>query len=303
MRATLIHNTKAGDGREPESMKIAGALEKLGWSVTSFDRRELEQAYANAKPGDVVIVAGGDGTVGKVAKRFAKTGVPIAVVPTGTANNIARTLGVGVEPRFAIESLERAVPRDVDLGVVTQGEKREERFIEGFGMGVFAYVMGERATKKKHKKLRRALALLAEELEFYEPHRAEIDVDGRDVSGDYVLVAVLNLLSLGPALRLAPQASFDDGELDVVLVRPEHRASFVAHLRRAAVEGDIALPTFEIHRARKVRIGGYGKWAHIDDCSREIEGEVEIRVEPGAVRFLVPPPMAEAPPPESRQTS
>jgi diacylglycerol kinase (ATP) len=289
VRATLIHNARAGDHRVPESDELIEAVEKLGWKVTPLDESQIECAVA--KPGDVVVVAGGDGTVGRVAKRFAGTKVPVAVVPTGTANNVARTLGMGVEPRSAIASLANAVVRDIDLGVASFGTTTEESFIEGFGVGLFAYVIAERATKKD-KKLRRAFGALANELASYEPHRARVEVNGRNVSGDYLLVSVLNLRSLGPALRLAPQAKLDDGELDLVLIRPEHRAALIAHLRRAALEldGDIAaLPDFERHRAEHVRIRDYGKWAHVDDRSHALGGAVEVRVAPGAVRFLAPP--------------
>lgn len=286
VRATLIHNSKAGDRRLPDCDELVRAIEGLGWEVRALDKGELDKAVA--KPGDVVVVAGGDGTVGKVAKAFAGTGVPVAVIPTGTANNVARTLGIGVEPRTAIQSLPRSVVSDVDLGVVANGKNAEERFIEGFGVGALAYVIAERATRK-HKKLRRAFSLLAEELESYQPHHARIEVDGRDVSGDCLLASVLNLMSLGPALRLAPGSLFDDGELDLVLVRPDHKASLIAHLRRAALDGDMVLPAFETHRARHVTIRDHGKWAHVDDCARPVAGILEVRVEPAAVRFLVPP--------------
>jgi diacylglycerol kinase (ATP) len=260
-------------------------IEALGWKVKVADKSMMDDALRH--PGDAVLVAGGDGTVGKVAKRLAGTRVPIAVIPTGTANNVARTLGIGVDARIAIDDLARAQVRDIDLGVVhTEGQ--EERFLEGFGIGLFAWVMAERATSKQ-KRLRRALALLAEELTDYPPRRARIELDGRDASGEYLLASVMNLRSMGPALSLAPEALPDDGQLDIVLVRPEHRDSLMAHLRRAVEEGDIALPRFEVHRAERVRISGQGKWAHVDDCPREFRGDVEIRVSARTVRFLVPP--------------
>ncbi|HEX3770536.1 MAG TPA: diacylglycerol kinase family protein [Polyangiaceae bacterium] len=285
MRGTLIHNPKAGDRRIPDTAVMAADLEALGWTLKVADKSAIDEALRH--PGDAVFVAGGDGTVGKVAKRLAGTGVPMAVIPTGTANNVARTLGIGVDARIAIDDLRRAVVRDIDLGVVdTSGQ--EERFLEGFGIGLFAWVMAERATGK-HKKLRRALGLLAEVLADYAPRRARIEIDGRDASGEYLLASVMNLRSLGPALGLAPEAQPDDGQLDVVLVRPEHRESLLAHLRRAIEEGDIALPRFEVHRAEHVRISGQGKWAHVDDCPREFQGDVEVRVDPGAVKVFVPP--------------
>lgn len=285
MRVTLIHNPSAGDGRMPDRDDVVEAIEDLGWKVAPFDKRELDAALE--KPGEAVLVAGGDGIVGKVAKRLAGSGVPMGIVPTGTANNVARTLGIGVDARAAIDVLSRAAVRDVDMGCVVQGKGRGEPFLEGFGVGIFAWVMAERATEK-HKKLRRAFRLIAKELAGYAPHRARIEVDGRDVSGEYLLAAVMNLRSLGPALGLAPDASFDDGQLDVVLVRPEHREALRAHLKRASLEGDITLPRFEVYRGEHVRISGHGNWAHVDDCPREFEGDVEASVDPGAVKFLVP---------------
>lgn len=286
MRVTLIHNPSAGAGRVPDCHGMVEAIEDLGWKVAPFDKGEIDAAVE--KPGEAILVAGGDGIVGRVAKRLAGTGIPMGVIPTGTANNVARTLGIGIDARAAIDLLGRATVRDVDLGQVVQGEAEGQLFLEGFGVGIFAWVMAERATKK-HKKLRRAFGLIAKELQDYDPHRARIDIDGRDVSGEYLLAAVMNLRSLGPALGLAPDAQFDDGLLDVVLVRPEHRDALHAHLKRAALEGDIALPRFEVYRGEHVRISGHGKWAHVDDCPREFEGDVEASVQPGAVKFLVPP--------------
>src|SRR6185436_18057135 len=97
MRITLIHNADAGSangdaGALVEMLRDAGhtvryqAYKREGW------KRALEE------PADAIAVAGGDGTIGKVAKRIAGRGIPIAPLPAGTANNIARTLGLNGRP-------------------------------------------------------------------------------------------------------------------------------------------------------------------------------------------------------------
>lgn len=287
MRATLLHNPKAGTAEDED--RLVDAFRKIGWTVDRcVPKDDLEDCFCHAHSTDVIIVAGGDGTIGKLAKRLVGTEIPIAIVPTGTANNVARSLGIGVDPGVAVRGLGRAVERRLDLGRARSG-RTATYFIEGFGVGVFAHVLGEKASKK-HKKLRKALGLIAHELAAYEAGHYEIEVDGKDRTGHYLLAAAMNLCSFGPALGLAPHAEWDDGALDLVLVKPEQKEALVAHLRRAAAQGDIALPAFETMSARTLRVSGEGRWAHVDDVARELDGDVELDVMHGAVRVLVPAP-------------
>ena len=286
MRATLVHNPKAGTAEDETWLRRE--FEKIGWTIHQcLAKRELARCVD--EPGEAVIVAGGDGTIAKVARLLAGSEVPMVVIPTGTANNIARSLGVGIDCRALVAGLAETGERCIDVGTV-ESDSGEEIFLEGFGMGFFAYAVGERSAKKhkKLKKLKHAFDLLANTLEKYEPREFTITVDDKDLSGDYLLAAVLNLRSFGPALALAPHAKIDDGELDVVLVRPEARDMLVANLRRAIDEGNLALPEFETHRATRVHVRADGRWAHVDDLPRELDGDVDIAIRPGAVRVLVP---------------
>lgn len=283
MRATLIYNAKSGTAAT--EAELLAELTKIGWEVERcLPKKQLDDCLCHGA--EVVVVAGGDGTVAKVAKRLAGTSVPMAIVPMGTANNVARSLGIGVDPTVAVHGLARAVEGQIDLGIV-RNLRSKEFFLEGFGLGVFAHVIGEKATRKD-KKLRKALSLIADELDEYEPRHCELEVDGHDLSGKYVLAAVMNARSLGPALGVAPDAKCDDGELDVVLIRPESKHALTTHLRRAAEHGDVALPAFETIRAKKVRVRADGRWAHIDDAARQLDGEVFIDVAAGAVKVLAP---------------
>ncbi len=290
MRATLLHNPTSGSAEDDRALVVA--FGEIGWDVhRSFEKSDLDECFDD--PGDAVIVAGGDGTVGKVAKRLAGTNVPIVIIPAGTANNVARSLGIGVDARAAVHGLADPRERTMDLGMATIGGIGGEQtpFLEAFGVGVFAYVVGERASKKD-KKLRKGLTLLADTLDAYDPRAFEIEIDGKDLSGEYLMVEAMNVRSFGPALAFAPDALIDDGQLDLVLVRPESREPLITHLRRAVEEGDNTLPAFETHRGRHVRIRATGRWSHADSRARELEAEVRLDVMPGAVRLLVPAPAA-----------
>ena len=88
-----------------------------------------------------MVVAGGDGTVGKVARSLVGSRIPIAVLPMGTANNIARTLGLtGTTFQDLIEGWNAARCVNFDVGVA-KGPWGSKCFIEGFGVGLFAEMM------------------------------------------------------------------------------------------------------------------------------------------------------------------
>ncbi|MBX3187106.1 MAG: NAD(+)/NADH kinase [Labilithrix sp.] len=287
METTLIHNPRAG--RAHSEKALVSALGAIGWRV----RRSVHKADFDAsccRGSDVVVVAGGDGTVAHVARALADTGMAMAIIPMGTANNVARSLGLGVDAAAAIRALEDVVERRIDLGSVRGAAPIGGFFIEGVSVGAFAEVVAAAATKKKVKRLHDALDLMADQLDEYVPHRFEVEIDGHDYSDAFVLAAVMNMRSLGPAVNLAPEAKCDDGLLDVVLVRPEWRPSLVTHLRRAAEEGDLVLPSFETVTATHVHLRADGRCGHVDDRSGTLAGPLDVDVAAGALTLMAPSP-------------
>jgi diacylglycerol kinase (ATP) len=288
MRATLIHNPKAGTSQSADGL-VARLLE-IGWEVVRrVASRDADASIARGV--DVVVVAGGDGTIGTVAPRLMGTEIPLAIIPMGTANNVARSLRIGVDAEAAITALANATLRRVDIGRITEEGEPPELFIEGVGLGIFAHVLGERAeTARAKRTMAEAMALIADELEAYVPVSCELELDGRKVSGSYVLAAIMNMQSVGPALGVAPAARCDDGELDVVLVGPESRAALLRRLRSGAGGAVFHPPDPSITRARHVRVRGYDLWLHADDRSRQLKKDVTIDVAEGALRILAQSP-------------
>src|SRR5207245_10655812 len=93
MRITLIHNPKAGDAKHGKRQLMA-ALAKAGHHATYQSTKEPGFKKALKQPADLVLAAGGDGTIGKVAFSLIDSGSPLSVLPLGPANNLERTLGV-----------------------------------------------------------------------------------------------------------------------------------------------------------------------------------------------------------------
>src|SRR5690606_18734800 len=136
MQLTLVHNPNAGEGSASRA-ELVGALEAAGHEVRYMPHDESSEPGAFEAPGDVVIVAGGDGTVADVAVQLAGREVSLAILPTGTSNNVARSLGISSELRALLDMLGAgprpaipAIPWSVGVARAPWGEKR---FVEAAG--------------------------------------------------------------------------------------------------------------------------------------------------------------------------
>jgi diacylglycerol kinase family enzyme len=225
-------------------------------------------------------------------------GIPLGVLPSGTANNIARTLGLLERP---FEDLVRGWQsgRRVKLDVgVAAGPWGERYFVEGVGAGLFATLLTNPASasiKKREGAVEAALERLRAQAESCEPVEIVAKLDGKDISGPYLMIEAVNLRYVGPNLHLAHDSQPGDGQLDVVLVTEAERARLVHYLGHWQDNRErlAMLPT---RRGRHLQMEWTGFPLHIDDKLRpkakvkpkEIAGLVEARLEGDAVEFLVP---------------
>ncbi len=141
MKVTLIYNCGAGVDEQPNEQEILRLIRNFGHDVheASLTRGGWEEAFR--QPADAIAVAGGDGTVDQVAKSLMRAGTPIAVLPLGTANNIAKTLGLMNRPLDQlIASWPTARHVKFDVGTAT-GPWGTKHFVEGIGIGLFTGTM------------------------------------------------------------------------------------------------------------------------------------------------------------------
>src|ERR1043166_7269509 len=205
MRITLFHNPKAGSA-EHDKKELLEALAKAGHSVVYQSTKKGDWKKALKEPADLVLAAGGDGTIGKVATYLVGSGVPLAVLPLGTANNLARTLGFDATPEQIIARLEGGTKHAVDVGFAS-GPYGERYFFEGAGGGLLADYVG--VAKKPGKNLKqlsreqemtRHVSGLRGLLHDYPARDWEIEIDGEDMSDRYLLWEAMNIQSVGPVL-------------------------------------------------------------------------------------------------------
>ena len=296
MRVTLIHNPGAGSQESDGAVALVRMLKEAGHQVRHQSADAPDWKRALEAPTDLVAVAGGDGTVARVAKAMAGRGIPVAPLPAGTANNIARTLGLTERPW---EELVRAWPgaRRVKLDIgVARGPWGERPFIEGVGAGLFACLLGSSDPARKLASLKQPSERVAAALEILRKHAdgceaiaIEARLDGRDLSGRYLLFEVVNLKYVGPSLFLAPDSQPGDGTFEVVMVAEAQRdrlqnylASWQDNRERLSV-----LPT---RRGKTLSLQWNGFELHIDDelLAAGPAAPVELKIGELAVEFVTP---------------
>lgn len=299
MRVTLIHNPGAGK----QAMTAKGLRKMLaaqGHEVRYQSAREQGWKKALKKPADLVVVAGGDGTVGRVTRRMVGRGVPVALLPSGTANNLARSLGLVERPfEELVRGWDSARRVKLDVGVAA-GPWGERYFIEGVGAGLFAGLLANPAgdkVKKGKRPVESGLERLRKLAAKLEPFDIEAKLDGKDISGRYLMLEALNLRYVGPNLHLAHDSHPSDGELDVVLVGEAERKRLVYYLEHWQ-DNRNRLAVLPSLRGRRLQLQWTGFELHIDDKLKpkddakpdEMVGPVDVRLEGETVEFLIPAP-------------
>ena len=273
-KATLIYNPNSGGAGGVSPHDLLKALYDEGFhAVYPYTEGEADLDLALRDPGELVVAVGGDGTVRAVATRLLDSETALAIIPAGTSNNVARTLGVAGKPLDIVRGLERARRCRYDVGKVT-GPWGETYFLEALGVGLFADLL-EDYDPELGKSVVRASRSVRDILIAYEARHWQVAVDGRDVSGRYVALEVLNTQETGPRLALAPQADPTDGRFDVVLVlEPENVTLFdyATSLLQGKFEN---LPNVRRMLAKEVTLTWHGEPLHAD---------AEVRGHLGAAR-------------------
>ncbi|HEU4808914.1 MAG TPA: YegS/Rv2252/BmrU family lipid kinase [Homoserinimonas sp.] len=299
LRIVVAINPAASFGRNHAvGPAVVRSLRGAGHDVTMLSESTLVEllksvAAAVATKPDALVVVGGDGMVNLAANVLAGSKVALGVVPSGTGNDMARGLGVPIgNTQAAIEALLLALhqpPRIIDAGRVLGGDGESSWFASVLSAG-FDAVVNERANLMRWPKgkSRYNLALLRE-LAMLRPVHYRLTVDGTVIETDAVLISVANNTSFGGGMLVTPDALLDDGEFDVLVVKPLSRIAFLRIFPRVFKGTHISDPRVTIYRGRSIRVEADGVVAYADG-ERIGPLPVDIEAVPRALRVLAPKP-------------
>jgi diacylglycerol kinase (ATP) len=275
-RIVLLANPRSGTARDPDTEE---ALRSLGAAVQSIPIERHEAALE--LEAERVAVAGGDGSIGWAAETAARLGVPLAVIPVGTANDFARALEIPTDPDAACRlAIEGQSTRRLDLG------RMDGRPFANVASAGLAPVAARQA-----RGLKRALGPLAYAIGALRaglgasPLRARVSCDGWELfsgSAWQVTVACSGAFGAGASVEAEP----DDGMLDAVAIEATSRASLLARaygLRAGRVELQRGVRSC---RARQVDVEVSPGTEFNVDGEVVRAGETRFTVEPGAFEVV-----------------
>ena len=231
---------------------------------------------------------GGDGTVTKVARELKNRKTPLAILPSGTANNIASSLGVSGKPKEILGALHKAQTRLLDIGVA-KGPWGKRYFLEAVGNGPIAEAISQSGPRPpKPIRVEVGRDQLRSVVHDAEAAHFEIGVDGQAFVGEFLFIEILNLSLTGPALPLAFSAAPDDQTLDVVFLYAKERSAMEAWLTQHP-EG--TPPPLTVIRGRKINFEWQQGHLRIDGrvyLPPKKPASIQIRLSKNSLKVLVP---------------
>ncbi|HXD66217.1 MAG TPA: diacylglycerol kinase family protein [Solirubrobacteraceae bacterium] len=289
MTLSLIVNPFAGGGRAARELDgVEAALRGLGLEHHVERTRSLdharELALAAAQAGETAVAFGGDGLIGAVADALRHTDGVLGVLPGGRGNDFVRMLGIPGSPPAACEVLAHGEVRRLDLGVVG------ERTFIGIASCGFDSEANRIANETTLVRGRLVYAYgLLRALAGWRPATFTVAVDGaaaRSVSG--YTVAAANSRYYGGGMMLAPDATLEDGMLDVVLILETPKLRFLRHAPAVFTGAHVRLENVELLRGRTIEISASRPFTMYADGDPIAELPVTVSVLPAAVQTLVP---------------
>jgi len=197
-------------------------VDDVEWLETTEDDAGVAMARrAIEESADLVVIAGGDGTVRVVCAELAGTGIAAAVLPAGTGNLLARNLGISLQLETALTELLDGSERRIDSVKIAGDELPDDRFVVMAGLGLDAAIIADAPDELK-KRVGWAAYVLSTVKNLNHPFvRVEIVVDDRPpVRRRARTVVVGNVGTLQANIPLLPDAVADDGMIDVVVLAP-----------------------------------------------------------------------------------
>ena len=261
MNIALVVNSTSGGGKGRRfGEKLVRTLSQSGLHFTLIREKSLKESLTTFErihekdPFTTIVSVGGDGLAHALFPTAIKYRIPILVAPAGTGNDFARSIGTfGLDAEKLVSLMISRTPVNVDMGLV-QHKGVDIWFGQVLSTG-FDSLVNERANDYKFikGKLKYVIAT-ARELPFFVPRTYKISIDGKSRETGSMLVAIASGKSYGGGMQVCPDADFQDGLFDVLLLKPIPVREFIRVFPRVFSGKHISHPAVEIQRCSSITL-------------------------------------------------
>lgn len=310
LRVGLLVNPTAALGTAHRvGRQVSQLLRLAGISVVDISGPSTEVARARAEEVrsrlTALVVVGGDGTVSLGAELVAGSPVRLGVVPAGSGNDFARSLGIPLDdPDAAVRLLLQALSRPVvaiDALEITSADPEalvhRSLAVGSVSLG-FDALVNARANGARRGAGTRYVAAVLRELPAFRPIPFRLTIDGQEPEDlDTSLLTIANASTFGGGMRIVPEARVDDGQADMVTLTGLGRSQLLRFFPRVFRGTHTDVPGFRIRPVREVEAASRdGRLLRVyADGEPRCQLPVRVRVLPGAVRILAEPPAGSVP--------
>lgn len=238
-RIALVTNPKAGKGRasaaadEAQRHFRARGIDVVGIAASTVDGMRKLIRKALSEPGlDAIVACGGDGLINQVVQEQAERDLPLGIFPAGTGNDLAREFGIPTRVSKAVKIIADGFATRCDIGKLTQENTGESNYFATIACSGFDNICNERTNSIKWP-TGEARYLLATFIELinYKPFPATIDVDGKRVFDDDVVLCAAGITrTYGAGMYVCPDADHYDGLFDLTIVGALNRRQFLMQM-------------------------------------------------------------------------
>jgi diacylglycerol kinase (ATP) len=286
----IVANPRSGRGR---SLRVAEEFARIA-KDSGFDcilisdfgiermKASIQQVLKSGDPKiDGLVSIGGDGLLHTLLPLIAEHQLPFTVIPTGTGNDFAREIGTTRKSHQEILKTLSSLPCKID-SVVISSQNSQDRACQVLSLG-FDALVNERANRfsRVRGKLKYVVATIAE-LPLFKPLDFNITIDGVDYSKKAMLIAIANGPSYGGGMKICPEAKFDDGLLDVLILSKVSILELIRVFPKVYSGSHVRHPAVEIIRGREITVDAPAKAFADGEFIAELP--ISVRVEPASLQ-------------------
>ena len=293
-KATLISNPKTGRyaSRRAPIPELVSRLESLGLIVDlqltrgPGDAAQIASRVAHNGTSDV-IVAGGDGTINEAIQGMAGTNARLGIIPRGTANVLARELGLPLDDEQALQIAAQGKTREIYLGLAIDETTNERRhFVLMAGIGLDASVV-RRVQPSLKKRIGKGAFWISglSHLANWNPKPFTLEIDDQKYTATFA--AIGKAARYGGDLSITPGARLDQREFEVCIINTMSRLRYL-HLLSYAMREGMPRDTPEVQFVKATSVKAYG------DAQVQVDGELlghlpmRFEIAPHSLNIIVP---------------